>query len=138
MSFAYDGQRVLKEVSVDVRPHRSIAIVGASGAGKTTFANLAMRFLDPDAGTMRFSGTDLRGYAPDEYRQKLALIPKTATSSPGQSAIISRLLDPTPAMRRSGKLCVPHKSHPWSNRSAGWMRMSGTGEQPYLAVNVKE
>ncbi|WP_406712299.1 ABC transporter ATP-binding protein [Trueperella pyogenes] len=76
VSFAYDGQRVLKEVSVDVRPHRSIAIVGASGAGKTTFANLAMRFLDPDAGTMRFSGTDLRGYAPDEYRQKLALIPQ--------------------------------------------------------------
>ncbi len=76
VSFAYGGQKVLKEVSVEIRPDRSVAIVGASGAGKTTFANLAMRFLDPDTGTMRFSGSDLRGYVPDEYRQKLALIPQ--------------------------------------------------------------
>ncbi|MFE1522537.1 ABC transporter ATP-binding protein [Schaalia turicensis] len=76
VSFAYGDQKVLKGVSIAAHPNRSIAIVGASGAGKTTFANLAMRFLDPDTGTMRFNGIDLRGYAPDEYRKKLALIPQ--------------------------------------------------------------
>lgn len=76
VSFSYGEQKVLKDVSIDVRPTRSIAIVGASGAGKTTVANLAMRFLDPDAGSVRFNGTDLRGYEPDEYRKRLALIPQ--------------------------------------------------------------
>ena len=76
VSFAYEDHTVLKDVSVAVRPECSIAIVGASGAGKTTFANLVMRFLDPDQGVMRFDGVDLRGRQPDTYRQELALIPQ--------------------------------------------------------------
>lgn len=76
VSFAYKDHTVLKDVSVAVRPERSIAIVGASGAGKTTFANLVMRFLDPNQGIMRFDGVDLRGRQPDTYRQELALIPQ--------------------------------------------------------------
>ncbi len=76
VSFSYGDQQVIKGVSLDVRPCRSLAIVGASGAGKTTFANLAMRFLDPDDGSMRFDGKNLRGYEPDSYRHKLALIPQ--------------------------------------------------------------
>nr|WP_239539202.1 ABC transporter ATP-binding protein [Arcanobacterium pluranimalium] len=76
VSFSYGEQPVLHELSLKVEPSRSVAIVGASGAGKTTFANLVMRFLDPNAGSLSFDGKDLRQYVPDEYRQHLALIPQ--------------------------------------------------------------
>ncbi|WP_336249637.1 ABC transporter ATP-binding protein [Stomatohabitans albus] len=76
LSFSYDVQPVLNQVSLVASPTRSIAIVGQSGAGKTTFANLAMRFLDPDAGQICFDGLNLRGYDPDAYRQQLALVPQ--------------------------------------------------------------
>jgi ATP-binding cassette subfamily C protein CydCD len=48
--------------------------VGASGAGKTTIANLLLRFWDPDAGAIRFGGIDLRELAVDELRRNIALV----------------------------------------------------------------
>lgn len=76
ITFSYGVQPVMTDVDVEVSPIRSVAIIGSSGAGKTTFANLAMRFLDPDTGHMRFDGLDLKGYQPDEYRSQLALVPQ--------------------------------------------------------------
>lgn len=76
VSFSYGDQQVLNKIDITASPTRSIAIVGSSGAGKTTFANLAMRFLDPDTGSLRFDGLNLRGYRPDEYRQRLAMVPQ--------------------------------------------------------------
>lgn len=75
--FAYQPDLpVINKVSLTATPHRSIAIVGKSGAGKTTLANLAMRYLDPDTGQLRFDGTDLRAYQPNHYRDRLALVPQ--------------------------------------------------------------
>lgn len=67
---------VINQVSLTANPQRSVAIVGKSGAGKTTLANLAMRYLDPRSGQLRFDGKNLRGYEPDRYRDRLALVPQ--------------------------------------------------------------
>jgi ABC-type multidrug transport system fused ATPase/permease subunit len=61
VSFAYDPETpVLKKVSFTVEPGRSVAIVGPTGAGKTSILNLLCRFYDPDAGGILLDGTDLR------------------------------------------------------------------------------
>ena len=75
--FAYqDETPVIHKVSLTATPCRSIAIVGKSGAGKTTLANLAMRYLDPQQGELRFDGKSLRAYQPNQYRERLALVPQ--------------------------------------------------------------
>ena len=53
---------------------KTVALVGASGAGKTTIAHLLMRFWDPENGIIRLGGHDLRDYALDDLRRKLALV----------------------------------------------------------------
>jgi ATP-binding cassette subfamily B protein len=62
ISFSYPGQRspALSDVSIDVAPGQLVALVGPSGAGKTTMANLVVRFYDPDSGQVRIDGHDLR------------------------------------------------------------------------------
>ena len=52
----------------------TVALVGPSGAGKTTIANLFLRFWDPDAGAVRLQGHDLREYGLDELRRQIALV----------------------------------------------------------------
>ena len=75
--FSYQaGKPVINQVSLTATPKRSIAIVGKSGAGKTTLANLAMRYLDPQEGELRFDGKNLRSYQPNQYRERLALVPQ--------------------------------------------------------------
>jgi ATP-binding cassette subfamily B protein len=68
------GVRVLDEVSFDVRPGESLAIVGASGSGKSTMALLAARLLDPDAGVVRLDGHDVRTLRLAEVRQHVVLV----------------------------------------------------------------
>lgn len=75
--FSYQaGKPVINQVNLTATPKRSIAIVGKSGAGKTTLANLAMRYLDPQEGELRFDGRNLRSYQPNQYRERLALVPQ--------------------------------------------------------------
>jgi len=61
VSFAYEpGRPVLHEVSLEARPGQVLAIVGATGAGKSTLVSLLPRFFDPDQGTVSIDGHDLR------------------------------------------------------------------------------
>src|SRR5690606_16416522 len=61
VNFGYEpGQPVLKDVNLEVQPGQLIAIVGPTGAGKTTLVNLLMRFYDVDSGAIYFDGHDLR------------------------------------------------------------------------------
>ena len=77
VSFGYrPGQRVLESVSFTAGAGQSLAIVGASGAGKTTIAGLLLRFFDPHDGRIRIDGTDIAGLHPDEVRRLMAVVPQ--------------------------------------------------------------
>ncbi|MFZ5783524.1 MAG: ABC transporter ATP-binding protein [Pseudomonadota bacterium] len=76
VSFAYPGQtrRALTEATFDIPAGKTVALVGTSGAGKTTTAQLLMRFWDPQSGRITLNGADLRDYKLDELRQLIALV----------------------------------------------------------------
>lgn len=76
VSFAYPGQNrnALSDVTIDIPAGKVVALVGTSGAGKTTAAMLAMRFWDPDGGRVTMDGVDLRNYRLDDLRRRIALV----------------------------------------------------------------
>ena len=75
VSFAYRKDRpILRDVTFNVRPGEMIAIVGATGAGKTTVVNLIERFYDPDEGTILLDGIDIRRWAKEDLRTQIGLV----------------------------------------------------------------
>ncbi len=75
VSFGYlPGQPVLKNVSFHAKPGQTIAIVGPTGAGKTTIINLLMRFYDTDAGRIACDGIDIRDYTRDSLRKSYTMV----------------------------------------------------------------
>jgi ATP-binding cassette subfamily C protein CydCD len=74
--FTYPGRArpALDGVSFAVRAGSTVALVGPSGAGKTTIASLLLRFWDPEAGAVRLLGHDLRDYVLDDLRRRVALV----------------------------------------------------------------
>ena len=74
--FAYqsDEGEVVHDISFEVSTGKRIAIVGASGAGKSTLVNLALRFWDPDRGTIRLNGHDIRQYALGDLRGLIGVV----------------------------------------------------------------
>lgn len=79
--FAYDGRSadpVLDGFSLRVRPGEIVALTGPSGAGKTTAAQLALRMWDPDAGSIRLDGIDLRDLTDDELRRHVSAVPQSS------------------------------------------------------------
>ncbi len=67
-------EETLKSVSFNVPTGSTTALVGPSGAGKTTIAHLFLRFWDPDTGKLRMYGHDLRDYKLDDLRARIALV----------------------------------------------------------------
>jgi len=76
VNFTYPGQtrRALSNVSFEIPAGKTVALVGTSGAGKTTTAQLLMRFWDADSGRITLNGADLRDYKLDELRRLIALV----------------------------------------------------------------
>ena len=75
VSFAYEpGRPVLHDVSFTVRRGEVVALVGASGAGKSTTLDLLPRFYDPDSGRVTFDGVDVRGVRVESLRRQLGIV----------------------------------------------------------------
>jgi len=77
--FHYPTRRdvaALNGFSLDVKPGETVAVVGPSGAGKTTLFQLVQRFYDPDAGRVMLDGVDLRDADPAEVRSRIAMVPQ--------------------------------------------------------------
>ncbi|HOC07036.1 MAG: ABC transporter ATP-binding protein [Bacillota bacterium] len=75
VSFSYvDNIPVLKDISFIVRPGETLALVGATGVGKTTIASLIPRFYDPDAGEILVDGVDIRKWALSSLRSQISLV----------------------------------------------------------------
>src|SRR5262245_33159632 len=74
VSFRYGDQWVLRDVSFTAAPGTTVAIVGATGAGKTTLISLLLRFYEPQEGRILLDGIDLRDLPRDELRAQLALV----------------------------------------------------------------
>jgi len=75
VNFSYNGtDLVLKNINVRIEPGETVALVGYSGAGKTTFANLIMRFYDVGAGRITIDGHDLREITQTSLRRNIGLV----------------------------------------------------------------
>ena len=77
VTFAYNpGHPALRGLSLDVQPGQMIAIVGPSGAGKTTIANLLPRFYDPQEGSIFVDGHDIRSVTLQSLREQIGIVPQ--------------------------------------------------------------
>ena len=78
VGFSYDGDRpVLDEIAFDARPGELVALVGLTGAGKTTVASLIPRFYDPLRGRVLVDGVEVSRYSLTSLREQIALVPQT-------------------------------------------------------------
>ena len=77
--FAYgDGAPALRDIDLHVPPGQTVALVGATGAGKSTFAKLVARFYDPTEGRVLVDGHDLRDVAVHSLRSQMGVVPQEA------------------------------------------------------------
>jgi ATP-binding cassette, subfamily B, bacterial len=79
VSFHYPTRKdtsALDGFSLELRPNERLAVVGPSGAGKTTIFQLAQRFYDPEKGRLLLDGVDLREADPADIRQRIAMVPQ--------------------------------------------------------------
>jgi ABC-type multidrug transport system fused ATPase/permease subunit len=77
VGYAYPGgPPVLQDVDLRIAAGTSVAVVGATGSGKTTLAKLVARFMDPTTGAVRLDGVDLREIASQDLRRRVVLVPQ--------------------------------------------------------------
>jgi thiol reductant ABC exporter CydD subunit len=77
VSYSYDGQRAaLHDVSLHVAPGQKVALVGPSGAGKTTIVHLLLRFIEADGGQVCMGGKAAQELSPQEWRRQIAWVPQ--------------------------------------------------------------
>ncbi|RLE13353.1 ABC transporter ATP-binding protein [Candidatus Aerophobetes bacterium] len=75
VSFAYDeGNRILEDIDLEVKPGERIALVGPSGVGKTTLVSLIPRFYDPTSGCVRIDGCDIRDVDLSSLRKQIGIV----------------------------------------------------------------
>ena len=77
VDFRYDPRRsILEDIDFTIKPGETVAIVGSSGAGKSTIARLLFRFYDVDAGAIEIDGQDIREVTQDSLRRAIGVVPQ--------------------------------------------------------------
>lgn len=76
VTFAYEERPVLKDLNLEIPAGQVVALVGSSGAGKSTFASLVPRFYDPQAGEVCIDGVSIREFMKFDLRQHIAVVPQ--------------------------------------------------------------
>ncbi|MCW5964339.1 MAG: ABC transporter ATP-binding protein [Bryobacterales bacterium] len=76
VSFQHDTGYALRDVSLTVKPGETVAIIGPTGAGKSTLAKLIPRLIEPTSGTVRIDGAQVATYALDSLRGQIAVVPQ--------------------------------------------------------------
>ena len=86
LSHAARGKVLVDDISIHVQPGEVLAVVGASGAGKSSFLRLINRLDEPTDGTVLLGGQDYRGIAPQQLRRRVGMVMQTAYLFPGSVA----------------------------------------------------
>ena len=94
VTFAYDGDPVLHSVELEIEPGEHVALVGATGAGKSTLAKLLSRQYDPGIGSIELGGVDLRAATLASVHSRIALVPQEGHLFSGSLADNVRLARP--------------------------------------------
>lgn len=68
--------KVLKNINLEIKKGEVTAFVGSSGSGKTTLVNMMPRFYDPQSGSIKINGTDIRDYSLKDYREHIGMVPQ--------------------------------------------------------------
>ena len=74
VSFGFDGNVVLREIDFAIRPHETVALVGPTGAGKSTLMDLLIGLEDPQQGSVRLGGVDHAGIHPEARRKAISIV----------------------------------------------------------------
>jgi ATP-binding cassette subfamily C protein CydD len=135
VSFSYPERRpALHELDLVIRPGETLALVGASGAGKTSLINLLLGFLQPDNGRILVGDTPLQAIAPEAWRSRLAWLPQRPQLFPGSIADNIRLGRPgadmaavrAAAARAQADTFIEALPHSWDTRvGEGGQGLSG-------------
>lgn len=141
--FSYDGvNEVLSGVSAQVQPGEVIALVGPSGAGKTTLANLIPRFYTPASGAVLVDGYDINGVTLSSLRRSIAIVPQDPqlfSDSVGQNIRYGRLEATQAEIEEAARLANAHDfiaGFPegyFTQVGARGIRLSG-GERQRIAI----
>ncbi len=113
ISFAYKpGEPVLKDINLLVSPGEAIALVGASGAGKTTFVNLLPRFYDPEVGQIFIDGVDIRDVKLHSLRRQIGIVPQETIMFSGtiaQNIAFGQDIFDIKAVKEAAKIANAHQ-----------------------------
>ncbi len=74
VNFSYGAKPVLKNINLTIQPGQMVALVGRTGSGKTSIANLLLRFYDPQSGSIRIGDTDIRSVLSRDLRSNIAVV----------------------------------------------------------------
>jgi subfamily B ATP-binding cassette protein MsbA len=110
VTFAYDpGQPVIRNLSLTIRRGETIALVGSSGAGKSTIADLLLRFHDPTSGRITLDGLDIRTFTQASYRSLFGVVPQECmlfNTTVRDNIIHGRAFDPQRLERALNLACA--------------------------------
>jgi ATP-binding cassette subfamily B protein len=95
------GVPVLRDVTFVARTGERIALVGATGAGKSTVASLLLRLYEPQKGSVRVLGKDVRGYEPHDLRRRFSVVPQDVFLFPGTVLSNIAIADEAPDRARA-------------------------------------